>query len=373
MPSSDFSPASGYTHQPAAPYAHPQRSQLSTDGSPATAGLAVGPYIPVAFRGKPAVESAVFTPRSATPPYVPPIQMATAAEDERAAPPSYPTPAYFTPVYSEPQYSEAPEDRVASPLSSLFELPAIVESAPSLPELHESEPAMENSPTLPWIDAFLSTTPAMPMRSIEDPAAVDAQVDAHVDAHAQAEGNAAAHDGLSASLTPANSNDIVADAIAAEYVAPEAAPWPMTEAAPDAPSPSDAWALDEAADQMRALAEDLREHEAARLFDAVAAPEPLPAWSDDDLIDIMPIASADAGARSHERPATPVSSAAHIEPWADRARRRNDDGSEAAARALELLAKRVRDGEISLAGYEPRLGDAAALAAALAALLGVRR
>ena len=69
---------------------------------------------------------------------------------------------------------------------------------------------------------------------------------------------------------------------------------------------------------------------------------------------------------------TPGSSSA-IEPWADRARRAGDENAEAAARALELLARRVREGEISLAGYEPRLGDAAALAAALAALLGVRR
>jgi hypothetical protein len=50
-----------------------------------------------------------------------------------------------------------------------------------------------------------------------------------------------------------------------------------------------------------------------------------------------------------------------------------EENSEAAARALELLAQRVRVGEITLPGYDPRLDDAAALATALAALLGARR
>jgi len=135
--------------------------------------------------------------------------------------------------------------------------------------------------------------------------------------------------------------------------------------------PSDAWALDEAAEQMRALADVLREPqglthdagEAARLFDETASPNLLLAWSNDDMNErsVAPNRMPTPGA---------VSS---IEPWADRARRSGDGNAETAARALEVLARRVRDGEVSLKGYEPRLGDAAALAAALAALLGVRR
>ena len=48
-------------------------------------------------------------------------------------------------------------------------------------------------------------------------------------------------------------------------------------------------------------------------------------------------------------------------------------GSEAAAAALETLARRIRDGELPIPGYAPGMGDAAALAAALASLLGLRR
>ena len=135
--------------------------------------------------------------------------------------------------------------------------------------------------------------------------------------------------------------------------------------------PSDAWALDEAAEQMRALADVLREPqglthdvgEAARLFDETASPDLLSAWSNDDMNE-----------RSVAPNRMPIPGAvSSIEPWADRARRSGDGNAETAARALEVLARRVRDGEVSLNGYEPRLGDAAALAAALAALLGVRR
>ena len=135
--------------------------------------------------------------------------------------------------------------------------------------------------------------------------------------------------------------------------------------------PSDAWALDEAAEQMRALADVLREPqglthdvgEAARLFDETASPDLLSAWSNDDMNE-----------RSVAPNRMPIPGAvSSIEPWADRARRSGDGNAETAARALEVLARRVRDGEVSLKGYEPRLGDAAALAAALAALLGVRR
>jgi hypothetical protein len=46
--------------------------------------------------------------------------------------------------------------------------------------------------------------------------------------------------------------------------------------------------------------------------------------------------------------------------------------AEQAAHALELLAQRVRAGELLLPGYDPRMGEPAALVAALAAVLGVR-
>jgi hypothetical protein len=47
-------------------------------------------------------------------------------------------------------------------------------------------------------------------------------------------------------------------------------------------------------------------------------------------------------------------------------------GAVALATTLETLASRIRAGELRVRGYEPGLGEPAALAAALAALLGVR-
>ncbi|WP_373058106.1 hypothetical protein [Gemmatimonas sp.] len=257
-------------------------------------------------------------------------------------PPSYPTPAYFTPLGSQAQ------DHFVTPA---FDMPAIIDDTGELSAVSFVEPAetlASEAPSLPWIESFLSSTPALPMQAVAEPSAILSP----------------------ASYTPPPSEALVDDAVGRA--------WPTSDDAPEAPTPSDAWALDEAAEQLRALAGELRDHEgiasdageAARLFDAAPAPETLPAWSDDDMIDIMPRQRGHASAPS--RVPTPASISA-IEPWADRARRAGNDNAEAAARALELLARRVRDGEISLVGYEPRLGDAAALAAALAALLGVRR
>jgi len=44
-----------------------------------------------------------------------------------------------------------------------------------------------------------------------------------------------------------------------------------------------------------------------------------------------------------------------------------------AAQALEELAAKIRSGELAVPGYEPGMSDAAALTAALAAVLGIRR
>ena len=328
----------------AAPYAFPHVGNAPVDRALNSARGKVGPYVPAPWRGTPAVEQVRGVTISLTPLSVTPLSVDAVISPEM--PPSYPTPAYFTPLGSQAQ------DDVVAPA---FDLPAVVGETESVaddsstPRVVSLEPV---APALPWIEAFLSSTPAMPMRAIDEPLEVPL-------------------DEPAASFTPPSTEAIVEEAVAA-------AEWPITAAAPEAPTPSDAWALDEAAEQMRALADELRDHEgiasesgeAARLFDETASPEPLPAWSDDDMIDIMPMQKERATVPS--RVPTPAATSA-IEPWADRARRPGDENSEAAARALELLARRVRDGEISLAGYEPRLGDAAALAAALAALLGVRR
>lgn len=185
---------------------------------------------------------------------------------------------------------------------------------PYVPEPWRGRPVSSDAPPVPWIDTFLSSTPALPMRAVAD----------------------------------------------------------------DSTSATEAWALDEAAAQMRALANDLRDRGgvqrdadvAVRFFDASSTSANLMAWNDDDFIDRMGVPvlrdpsrapSAPPGGNGDvRRPPTPVPES-------------GEENSEAAARALELLAQRVRVGEITLPGYDPRLDDAAALATALAALLGARR
>jgi hypothetical protein len=75
-------------------------------------------------------------------------------------------------------------------------------------------------------------------------------------------------------------------------------------------------------------------------------PDPLPAWSDEDFVDIMPAPSPSRA---------PLSSALDLR--------------EEAARAFESIAGRVRRGDLELPVFVPGMGDAAMLAAALAALL----
>ena len=283
------------------------------------------------------------TPLSLTPLSVTPLSVTPLSS--MGMPPSYPTPAYFTALGS-----PSMDDVVAS----RFNIPVIVHSTEEQALASVADPgelfaeAIElvepEAAALPWIDVFLSSTPAMPMR------AVDERV---------------------ASISAPSAEAIVEGEAAAVQR-------PPTVDELEAPTPSDAWALDAAAEQMRALADALRDRdgisiessETDRLFEGAPPPTSMLPWGDDDLIDIMPIQAAHAAVLPR---VPPHGSLPPLAPWADRARQAGDESSEAAARALEVLARRVRDGEISLAGYEPRLGDAAALAAALAALLGVRR
>jgi hypothetical protein len=94
-----------------------------------------------------------------------------------------------------------------------------------------------------------------------------------------------------------------------------------------------------------------------------AVPSSLPMWSDDDMMDIMPSPTAHASSSNVGKDAG-QSAALEGE---------STPHTESAARTLEMLAQRVRSGDLVLPGYAPELGDAAALAAALAALLGIRR
>ncbi|WP_337170701.1 hypothetical protein [Gemmatimonas aurantiaca] len=273
--------------------------------------------------------------------------------------------------------------------------------------------------SLPWIDAFLATTPAASMDAIPDLAEAvretaeaesivdfDADLDANFDTSFAADFAGDFTRDFASDVTADIEADVEADSAVDVGVEAEAAtfaafaevgieseglqeltdagepsdvvgrseepgasdavgPSPAVEAMNAPSAPVDEWPLEEAASELDLLAHRLEAFapppstEPAALFAEPHTPEPLPVWSDDDMVDIMPVRQPLFTPRS--QPAALGAQAA------DR-----DGSAEAAAHALELLARRVRTGELPLPGYEPRMGDAAALVAALAALLGVK-
>lgn len=126
---------------------------------------------------------------------------------------------------------------------------------------------------------------------------------------------------------------------------------------------ADDWPFSEAGAAASELSSELSSREPFAEPLLSSAPESLPMWNDDDMMDIMPVRAAD--------PAPDATADSQSENAGHRAGLELQQ--ESAARALETLASRVRGGELVLPGYSPEMGDAAALAAALAALLGSRR
>lgn len=273
--------------------------------------------------------------------------------------------------------ADAEPQRVAelTPTAPMMALPVAGESERVPPV--EAVTGKAESDDLPWIDSFLASTPPLPMLAIEDaaPSAEDTFVD------------------VTASVT-----EIVAvePELAPEPVA-ELAPEPVVELSPEpvaelSPEPvadvvEDSWPLDEATPDFERLSQQI---------DASHGPEvpvtpargaaPVPAspasehramapWSDEEFMDIMPV-------RRVLR--TPMSSQAvdSSSQWAERARAAQvarDAAQDAgvgraseAAEALEMLARRVRSGELTVPEFDGRMGESAALVAALAAVLGVR-
>jgi hypothetical protein len=201
----------------------------------------------------------------------------------------------------------------------------------------------EHASDLPWIDAFVE-----PLDGAMEPPAAASERDAAADASADAVTAAGAH------AETADPNALFADKR-------EAAETDDANGAADA----DPWALDATSQELRAIAAQfavpdfpVAEH-ATDVTPSAAAP--LPMWSDDDAMDIMPVASS----------ARPTENDEH---WAARARRgpEHAPGAEAAAGMVESVARRIRDGELSIPGYSTEMGEAATLAAVLAAMLGAR-
>ncbi len=246
-------------------------------------------------------------------------------------------------------------------------------------------PSTEES-ALPWIDAFLASTPAVSVTAIVEvtdvpPASIGQTPMSVTPVAPLAIGEAALVDEATTDVAPVagvEASAIVGDDLDAQ---PEVA--------------GEEWPLDEAATEFRTFSAHLG---LADQFPADLAenatpprPAPLPAWSDDDLMDIMPVRHAEPTL------STAVTEPTDAEHWSDRAQKAQEEAqviramataqaaaqaappmvspeasAEEAAHALELLAQRVRAGELMLPSYDPRMGEPAALVAALAALLGVR-
>ena len=374
------------------PYAGPARGSGAT-----SAQVRVGPFVPAAQR--PAAEEApVVGGVMATAGQVVHAMAASAMAEPAMAVSSMEVPASIPPYRPlQPTPFAAPVTRATlyiPPVATLAGEPAVEDQGRIEPQLiHTAEfaiptlfggdrPHTTTTPVsgdaavgdavrgdasaeaqLPWIDAFLATTPAMPMVSLQEPAQADPNLEVDVKPSAAAD----------------EATTVSAGAVANA----------------DVPVSADEWPLEEAADEFRALRAALDEQadrDAVSIGNGLAIEgavfAPLPEWRDDDLMDIMPIRHPGQ---------TPLSTGAipsESELWAARAHRAQEEvqllramasaqsaqpkhtaaesTAEEAAYSLELLARRVRAGELTLPSYDPRMGEPAALVAALAALLGVK-
>jgi len=121
---------------------------------------------------------------------------------------------------------------------------------------------------------------------------------------------------------------------------------------------SSAWVLEQATREMTGLSAAFAVKDASR-HDVRDMSQPHTAWSDTDFPELS---------QAPRSTAALVDEAALHEPSS----MGRPSHTEYAAKALEMLALRVRAGELILPGYDPKTGDAGALVVALAALLGVR-
>ncbi|WP_291164797.1 hypothetical protein [Gemmatimonas sp. UBA7669] len=308
-----------------------------------------GPYVPAAWRSADAAPARVAELTPSTP------MVAVAAEAAEAAA-----------VHVEPQFAEP-----------VVTEPVVTEPVVTEPVTTDVQTTISDD--LPWIDSFLASTPPLPMMAIED---------------------------ASTTVVADEVSDVVADEVALDVTVEELVQQVHVEepvvsaAASDVSSetPDDTWPLDEATPDFERLSQQIDASHGPEVLATPARttpaettpPQPAPAvplgqslpatpamapWSDEEFMDIMPVRRAMR---------TPMSSAAvdQSSQWAERARAAQvarDAAQDAgvgraseAAEALEMLARRVRSGELAVPEFDGRNGESAALVAALAAVLGVR-
>ncbi|MEP6835235.1 MAG: hypothetical protein ABJB74_17745 [Gemmatimonas sp.] len=164
-------------------------------------------------------------------------------------------------------------------------------------------------------------------------------------------------------------------------------PW-IDAFAAEAPETDESWPLGEAGKRLDELTQSLSSLDASRermqverqLSDAPLLEFPesaLPMWNEEEWIDIMPPSSADLSLHEELSQAglslsAPDNSATNREPGAD-AMPSTLVNAESAARALESLAQRVRNGELQVPAFSNEVGQEAMLAGLLASMLGWRQ
>jgi hypothetical protein len=403
---------------PMPPYAAPGMTagpvNLLLAGAPRT-----GPYVPAACRsgaaGNVAVEATTVAAAEVH-------AMATFTADA-------PDMAPWDTVSPDTMMQEPlPQPGVVSPL-------AAVSAAPR--ELEQAAAPAASPGTLPWIDAFLRSTPAMPMRAVEAQVETAVETDDVATEHAEAFEVGAALEAPASEEIPAEvfgsvTVDLESDAddLASPAWIPQASEQPASEQPvaaltsvdevegtdskvvaeapesidiPEAIDMADAttelWPLADAAAAFRDLSVRLDQRSALGQDVAPAASsEPaLAPWADDDFMDVMPVSVssiAPEGGETNVLSGIAVSTAiateagigaeGHAEHVAvtdpevlahepiDVYGGATVPVSANVAFVLERLAHRMRAGELSVPSYDARLGEQAALVAALAAVLGVR-
>lgn len=159
-------------------------------------------------------------------------------------------------------------------------------------------------------------------------------------------------------------------------------PWIDAFAADIPPEPEESWPLGEAGKRLDELTQSLSSLDASREQRLQAERESLEAvgmdaadtshsmWNEEEWMDIMPTAPAD------QVPSAESPTAGAADPVADSEFASSSESpvnAEAAARALEELAQRVRAGDLPLPAFSAQVGKEAMLAGVLASMLGWRQ
>lgn len=346
-----------------APYAGPERRvadrRRSSDASARTGGYhELGPYLPERIRAKQRTPGTPVSVFAASAGAESPVSDAVSFEvlDEEfimaeailaeAAPQEAPT--HEAPQHEAPQHEALHDDDDSSHIAASEANPADEQRAIAPPRA-----GIE----LPWITAFLDDVPEAVQLG---------------ESHAASElprADAGTSDVAGALADTASTSELP---VAAAVTASQSVAEPVAD---QAAIEAELWPLDDAGSRMRELATELQSHTAPDAPSAeqsaidqhnarVSGETPvtaLAAWSDDDFVDVMPVHVTSLPPHS----ATPDAPTVRAVPSPE-----SGVAQETAALALEALARRVRRGEVDVPAFNTELGDAAALAMALAVLLG---